>query len=113
VQLAALNTGPGGASQLWTFTAQADGTYKITNKASGLALDVPQPNQAVGTVLTQDKGDADADERWLVAPVNNGFLIMNAGSKLSVDAPIDTPDPGTSIVQATPNGETRQIWVIH
>jgi hypothetical protein len=64
-------------------------------------------------VLSQDKGDADADERWLVSPLNNGFLITNVGSKLTVDATTDTPDPATSIVQATPNGETRQIWVIH
>jgi len=45
--------------------------------------------------------------------LNNGYLIANAHSKLAVDATTDTPDPGTSIVQATPNGETRQIWVIH
>lgn len=114
VQLAALNTGSGSANQLWTFTARADGTYRIINRATGLGLDIPgRGSTAAGTVLSQDKGDADADEQWLVSPLNNGFLITNVGSKLAVDATTDTPDPGTSIVQATPNGETRQIWVIH
>ncbi|MBV8806093.1 MAG: RICIN domain-containing protein [Sinobacteraceae bacterium] len=113
IQLATLNTSSGNTSQEWTFVARGDGTYKVTNKASGLSLDVPNASQAPGAVLSQDRGDADADEQWLVTPVNNGFLITNAGNKLAVDATIDTPDPGTSIVQATPNGETRQIWVIH
>ena len=114
VQLASLTTGTGSVSQLWTFTARGDGTYRIINKASGLSLDVPgRGSTSPGTVLSQDNGDGDADENWLVTPVNNGFLIMNAGSQLAVDATTDTPDPGTSIVQATPNGETRQIWVIH
>ena len=113
VQLAALNTAATGASQQWTFTANSDGTYRITNRATGLSLSDPHSSKASGTALAQVKADGDSDEKWIVTTLNNGFRITNASSRLAIDAISDIPDPGTSIVQATPNGETRQIWVIH
>ena len=53
-----------------------------------------------------------ADEKWIVTPVNNGFRITSAASRLAVDATSPTPNPGTNIVQAKPTGETNQLWVI-
>lgn len=113
VQLGALNTASTGTSQLWTFTANSDGTYKIVNNATGLALTDPHSNKASGTPLVQIKSDGDKDERWIVTTLNNGFRITNASSKLAIDATSDTPAPGTSIVQATPTANTAQVWVIH
>lgn len=113
VQLAPLNTGATGTSQLWTFTANSDGTYTIVNKASGLSLADPGASNASGTTLVQANLNTDLSERWIVIPLNNGFRITNAASQLAIDGTNDTPNPGTSIVQATPNGESRQIWVIH
>jgi hypothetical protein len=112
VQLAALNTASTGSSQLWTFTANSDGTYRITNKATGLALSDPRGNKTSGTPLVQSKADRDSDERWIVTPLNNGFRITNVFSRLTVDATSDTPAPGASIVQATPTGDSGQVWVI-
>ena len=115
VQLNPLNTAPTGptaSSQLWTFTANPDGTYRIVNKATGLALTDPRRNKVSGTTLIQSSPDSDADEKWIVTPLNNGFRIINLASHLAVDATSPTPNPGTDIVQATPTGETNQVWVI-
>jgi hypothetical protein len=112
VQLAALNTAGTGNSQQWTFTLNSDGTYRITNKASGLALTDPRGSKASGTRLVQSKSDGDSDEKWIVAPLNNGYRISNVFSRLAVDATSDAPPPGTSIIQATPTGESGQVWVI-
>ena len=113
VQLDALNTGPGAASQLWTFTANADGTFRITNKATGLALTNPQGSEVSGTALIQTAASSDPDQAWIVKPLNNGFRITSAASHLTVDATNPLPNPGTFIVQATPTGDTEQVWVIH
>jgi hypothetical protein len=107
VELEALNTKPGESSQQWTFTAKADGTYRIINKASGRSLTVPRNKSVI-----QAMGDNDADDKWVVTALDNGYRITNVASHLAVDATSETPDPGTSIVQATPTGETRQVWVI-
>jgi hypothetical protein len=113
VQLDALNTGAGAASQLWTFTANPDGTFRITNKASGLRLTDPRGSEASGTALAQTGANRDLDERWIVAPLNNGFRITSASSHLAIDATSAIPSPGTLIVQATPTGDDEQVWVIH
>ena len=110
VQLDALDTTPRDAGQQWTFTAKSDGTYRIVNKASGLSLTVPRSKSADSVV--QARSDNDVDDKWVVTPLDNGFRITNVASRLAVDATSETPDPGTSIVQATPTGETRQVWVI-
>jgi hypothetical protein len=112
VQLAALNTASTGASQQWTFAANPDGTYRITNKATGLALSEPRGSKASGALLVQSRSDGDPDERWIVTPLNDGFRITNASSRLAVDATSATPAPGTSIVQATPTGDSEQVWVV-
>lgn len=83
------------------------------NKASGLFLADPLASNASGTALVQTKTNCDASERWIIAPLNNGFRITNASSGLAIDATSDTPDPGTAIVQATPTGNTTQVWVVH
>jgi len=111
VQLDALN--PGAASQLWMFTANPDGTFKIVNQASGLALTTPRYTELSEADLVQTRANSDLDERWIVTPLNNGFRITSAASRLAVDATSPTPNPGTLIVQATPTGDSEQVWVIH
>ena len=112
VQLAALNTSASGTSQEWMFTANHDGTYLISNKVTGFALSDPHGSRTSGTPLVQVKADGDSDEKWIVTPLNNGFRITNVSSRLAIDATTDTPAPGTSITQATPTGNTAQVWVI-
>jgi hypothetical protein len=75
-----------------------------------LSLTVPRGKSSDSVV--QVRGDNDVDDKWMVTALNNGYRITNVASSLAVDATSETPDPGTSIVQATPTGETRQVWVI-
>ena len=109
VQLDSLNMSLNAASQQqWTFTANTDGTYRIINQASGLSL-----AETSQTTLVQAQVSTDPSQKWILTPVNNGFRITSAASRSAVDATSETPNPGTSIVQATPTGETRQVLVIH
>jgi Ricin-type beta-trefoil lectin domain-like len=112
VQLAALNTSATGTNQQWTFTANRDGSYAVHNRSTGLALADPRASKTSGTPLVQIKGDRDSDDKWIVTPLNNGYRLTSASSRLVVDATTDTPTPGTSIAQATPTGNTAQVWVI-
>jgi hypothetical protein len=112
VRLAALNTSATGTNQQWTFTTNSDGTYSVRNRSTGLSLADPRGSTTSGTPLVQVKADADSDEKWIVTPLNNGYRLTNASSRLAVDATTDTPAPGTSIAQATPTGNTAQVWVI-
>jgi hypothetical protein len=78
-----LNTGAGGTSQLWTFTVNPDGTYRIINKASGLSLTDAGASKTSGTTLVQTKSDSDKDERWFITAVNNGVRMASAARRLA------------------------------
>ena len=110
VQLDAL--GGGAASQLWTFIVNLDGTYRITNKATGLALSDPPANGAPGKRLVLAPFDGDSNQKWIVTPLNNGYRVTNVSTQLAADATTAVPSQGTSIVHATPTGDSEQVWVI-
>jgi Ricin-type beta-trefoil lectin domain-like len=112
VPLEPLNPGSTGTSQQWTFTVNSDGIYRITNKANGLALSDPPANGAPGKRLVLAPFDGDANQKWIVTPLNNGYSITNVFTKLAVDATTAVPSLGTSIVHATPTGDSSQVWVV-
>ena len=106
----ALNPGSTGASQLWTFTANLDDTYRITNKATGLVLSDPPAHETPGKRLVLAPFDGDSNQKWIVTPLDNGYRITNVFTKSTADATTAVPSPGTSIVHATPTGDSEQVW---
>lgn len=110
--LAILNGASKGNTQQWTFTANPDGTYTITNAFNGLVLDNRGSSTDSGTQLALASPTGGSSQKWSLKPLNNGYMITNVSSNLAVDATTDTPTQPASIILATPNGESRQIWVI-
>ena len=106
----ALSARNGASDQEWTFTATQGGTYTITQKSSGLVLDDPRHSLASGTQLVLSSPNGTASQQWVVTPLTDGYRITNLLSKLAVDAAGGTQ--GTSILQATPTGESGQVWAI-
>ncbi len=112
VQLSPLNGPDQGPMQQWVFAVNSDGSYTITNAASGRALADPGASTVSGTQLVQAALSGGPEQRWSITPLNNGYVITNVASKMTADATDDAPSQGASIVQARTNGETRQIWLI-
>ncbi|MBQ2915436.1 MAG: RICIN domain-containing protein [Clostridia bacterium] len=59
------------ASQTWTFTAVADGEYRITNKNTGLALTYD------GVTLSEQAVSGNANQTWKVIEDNGVYGIVN------------------------------------
>ncbi len=106
----ALNARNGASDQEWTFNASNVGTYTITQKSSGLVLDDPRHSLASGTQLVLSSPSGAASQKWIVTPLTDGYRVTNLLSKLAVDAADNVQ--GTSILQATPTGESGQVWAI-
>ncbi|MEY9932035.1 hexosaminidase [Catenulispora sp. GP43] len=73
----------GGSNQQWTFTEQADGSYQLTNGASGLCLDVTGSSTAAGSAVIQWTCTGNTNQHWTVtALAGGGYTIASANSGL-------------------------------
>jgi len=86
--------------QFWGYPA-ANGTYKIINRNSGMALDVAGAGTANGTQVDQLTYNGSSNDQWTLTSLGNGqFQIMGVGSGRSLDV------NGAS----TADGAKVQIW---
>jgi hexosaminidase len=96
----------GGSNQQWTFTQQSDGSYQLTNGASGLCMDVTGSSTAAGAAVIQWTCTGNANQRWNVKPlpgggytiasVNSGLLLTTAST--ANNAPVtQQPDTGSAL----------------
>ena len=97
----------GGRSMFWR--AKPTGPYRITNRASGLALDTLKQSQGarVGTLPPS----ASPHQLWYVRPskVKGQVTIISATNALALDAAREDPaDPHP--VMWEPDGEQGQRW---
>ncbi len=69
-------------SQTWTFTAVADGEYKITNKETGRALAYD------GEVLSEQASSGNANQIWKLIEDNGVYGIVNKANNgaLTIDS---------------------------
>jgi hypothetical protein len=101
----------GGENQKWIFTQIGSGYYTIQNAYNGLVLDDPGFNPNSGTRLIHWSSTGGNNQHWLLTPSGKGYTITNESSGLVVDASSNTQD--TDIIQATANGGSGQVWLIH
>lgn len=78
-----------GALDGWKFTANGDGSFRITNDRTGQALGVPvsTANRAWGTRPVVSTPDASAGQQWFVVPAkgtHGGFRLINRYSGLAL-----------------------------
>ncbi|WP_211216368.1 family 20 glycosylhydrolase [Longispora albida] len=93
-------TAHGGANQQWRFTAQADGSFTLTNGSSGMCADLS------GTNVVQNPCTAAASQKWRVA---NGVITASTGLVLTSASTSD----GAKVTVAADTGSALQRWTLN
>ncbi|MBM9503007.1 RICIN domain-containing protein [Streptomyces sp. KK5PA1] len=90
-----------------------DGTYQVTNKNSGLALDTANGGTAQGTLVDQATPTGSATQTWAVVSAGSGlYKIRNQASGLLLGITNEsTSDGGTALIWGD-NGTPDHLWRI-
>ncbi|PYC69040.1 beta-N-acetylhexosaminidase [Streptomyces tateyamensis] len=101
----------GGPNQQWTFTQQADGSYQLTNGASGLCVDVTGGSTTAGAAVIQWTCTGSGNQHWrlnrladgsyTIASVNSGLLLTTASSANNA-----------AVTQQADTGSALQHWTL-
>ncbi|MFH9672202.1 RICIN domain-containing protein [Streptomyces sp. NPDC017405] len=88
-----------------------DGSYQITNKNSGLALDTRNGGTAQGTLVDQAPAGNSATQTWTLVSAGSGlYKIRNqAGGLLLGITDESTSDGGTALIWGD-NGTPDHLW---
>ena len=100
-------------SEMWRFTRQSDGSYKIENFGNGLCLDAWGMGTANGTnVCTHESNDSMA-QRWFIYAVNGGYAFRPAYGELAMDLNGNNNANTTNIHLWEYHGQDAQIFSIY
>ncbi len=89
----------------------ANGTYKIINRNSGLAMDVKGASTANGAVVQQYTYGGGNNQRWTVTNVGGGqYKIIGVQSGLALDVVGAGTANGTAIDIWPYGGGANQLW---
>lgn len=105
-----------GSPQLFTTNTCRgfNGTYKIVNRLSGMALDVPGGSITDGIQLIQWPYHGGTNQRWNITPNGDGtYKIVNVNSGKNVDVSGGSSADGAAIIQWYANGGDNQKWLIY
>ena len=101
------------STQTWKFELQADGTYKITHKATGKVLDVYAAQDAnFANVQIYDSNNTKA-QRWYVIEYQGKYVLRSAASSTRVlDVYAGNIASGTNVDIYTRNNTAAQLFTI-
>lgn len=89
----------------------ADGSYKIMNRKSGKALQVPASSSADGMQLIQQAYGGGNHEKWMITKNPDGtFTIKNVNSLKNMDLSGGNTANGTPVIQSSVTNQTNQNW---
>lgn len=89
------------------------GTYKILNKASGMALDVTDVSIADGALIQQWEYAGGNNQRWTISDAGSGYVnILNTASGKALDVINGSTTDGAGVQQwaLTGTGGDNQQW---
>lgn len=90
-----------------------NGTYKIINRASGLALDASGGGTANGTPLIQYGYNGGNNQRWTLTGLGNGqYSLRNVASGRSIDVNTASVVPGTATILYDYQGNANQRFTL-
>jgi lysophospholipase L1-like esterase len=93
--------------------ALTNGTYKLINRNSGLALDAKGQHTTNGTPIQQYAYNAGDNQKWTVSNLGNGqYKIIGVQSGRSLDVKGQSTANGAIIQLYDDNGGDNQKWVI-
>jgi len=91
----------------------ANGTYKIVNRNSGLALDVKGQATTNGSVVQQFTYNGGNNQRWTVTGLGGGqYKIVGVQSGRALDVTGQSTADGAAIELFDDNGGANQKWII-
>jgi hypothetical protein len=89
----------------------ANGTYKIINRNSGMALDVVGAGTGNATAVDQWPYGGGSNQRWTVTSVGSGqYEVVGVGSGKSLDVSGGGTANGTKIDIYAYSGNSNQRW---
>lgn len=90
-----------------------NGTYKIVNRKSGLALNVPSASLTNGTQLIQWPYEGGNHEKWSIRQNPDlTYTIENVNSGKVIDVHEGKTGNGEQIIQFNDTGNINQKWII-
>ncbi|MGW0122062.1 family 20 glycosylhydrolase [Streptomyces sp. NPDC003327] len=101
----------GGANQKWTLTEQPDGSYTLTNLASGLCADVSGGSLSAGAAVVQWTCTGNTNQRWRIAPVTGGGHTLTSVKSGLLLTTASTAN-GALVSQQPANGSALQRWTV-
>jgi hypothetical protein len=106
------SSGTGGLSQSWVFTLQADGSYEISNQASGLCLDDPAGLSTDGTSMQEYQCwlGANYNQRWYLVNYLGSLHIVGEASGKCLTSTADQDNAAVTIWGCTQS--TSQQWIL-
>ena len=100
-------------SEMWRFTLQPDGSYKIVNFENGLCLDADSFGTDNGTNIGSVQSNDSQAQRWYLYAVNGGYVFRPAYGCLVMDLSGNNSDDNTNIHLWTYGGNDAQIFSIY
>jgi len=101
-------------NQRWIFEyMEDDGSYIITNAATGKVLDVFGNQRKNGVALQQFERHGGNNQRWYLKNYKDGGIIIESkGTGTVLDVPGSNKNPGTTITLYSKHEGTNQRWII-
>lgn len=98
--------------QVWKFSAaDNNGYYTITNKNSGLLLDIESQSKADGAKAIQQSNIGRSSQRWEISLTSNGYFnLINKNSSKYLEVVSNLTTNGAAIGQWGNTGYACQEW---
>lgn len=85
--------------------------YNISNKHSGMLLDVSGASKTAGTKVIQWTNNGGANQDWTLVSVGGGYFnIVNKNSGMLLDVTSSSTSAGADIIQWSSTGGANQQW---
>ena len=108
-----LQSEQGVTSEMWRFTRQDDGSYVITNFATGRVLDAYGLGTTDFTNVFTDVYNGGGNQKWFVYEKNGGYVLRPAYSDMVLDVDHAIFESGTNIEIHTQNDSTAQNFALY
>lgn len=109
------NTSGGGSSIGSTSSSNliANGTYVITNKNSGQAIDDTGNSTSESTLIDQWPSNGGSNQQWMLNNLGNNYVTLTSvKSGMLIDVNGASKSNGGSVIQWPNNSGTNQIWQV-
>lgn len=100
--------------QIWVFSRNSDGSYRIINKTTGLALSLEKSTYVKDTNVCLKKPTSGKEQRWYIYKYSTDQYVLRSLCTPSCVLDIEgaAPTAGTNIDVWTYNGKAKQIFSI-